>query len=208
MAATNRPTRRRLALIVVAAFLLYASAAALWWQAHRVPRRFAVVVAGQLYRSGEVTPGQLRRLQREYGIGRVISLLAAASPLTIAERRTARQLGIQWENVPLPGNGASTAADRQRILALLARPSAPPTLIHCAAGVNRTGLAVGLYRLHDQHWTLAQVMEELRSFGFEDGPSHENLRQALAAEAACGEVDPKQQGTRAIGTSPLEEEER
>jgi protein tyrosine/serine phosphatase len=157
---------------------------ALWWHAHLLPRRFAVVDAGRLCRSGEVTPGQLARLQRDYGIRRVISLLNPDVPQSVAERTTAEHLGIEWCNVPLPGDSASTPADRRRILDLLTAPNAPPTLVHCAAGVNRTGLAVGLYRLHMQHWTLDQVMTELRACGFNDPPKHENLRRALAAEAA------------------------
>jgi len=87
--------------------------------------------------------------------------------------------------VPLTGDGASTPADRARILALLRDANAPPTLVHCAAGVNRTGLAVGLYRLHVQHWPLEKVLAELKQFGFEDQPQHENLRSALATEAAA-----------------------
>jgi protein-tyrosine phosphatase len=174
--------KRRIYLIVAAA-LAYVGGIALWGHVCRLPKRFAPVVEGRLYRSGEVTPGHLQRLQREYGVGRVISLLSAEAPVTVAERHTAETLGIEWHNVPLPGDGASTPADRQRILALLDEPNAPPTLVHCAAGVNRTGLAVGLYRLHCQHWTLAQVRAELRASGFEDRPEHENLLDALSAEA-------------------------
>jgi protein tyrosine/serine phosphatase len=157
--------------------------AGVWWQSTRLPNRFAAVVDGRLYRSGRVSPAQLERLQRQYGIRRVISLLDADDPATVAERQAAGRLGIDWHNVPLTGDGASTAAERDRIRRLLANPDAPPTLVHCAAGVNRTGLAVGLYRLHCQHWTLEQVLAEMRAFGFDDLPRHENLRQALAAEA-------------------------
>jgi hypothetical protein len=186
--AMRRSPRRWIVLTVTTAVLAYAGGAALWWHTHRLPRRFAPVVEGRLYRGGEVTPGQLRRLQREYGIRRVVSLLSADAPITAAEQRTAECLGIEWHNVPLQGDGSSTAGDRQRILDLLAAPNAPPTLVHCAAGVHRTGLAVGLYRLHCQHWPLERVLTELRSFGFKDSPRHENMLQALsqAAQAACG----------------------
>jgi len=67
------------------------------------------------------------------------------------------------------------------------QPDSPPTLVHCAAGVNRTGLAVGMYRLHCQGWSLAQVMAELRANDFEDLPKHQNLRDALQAEAQLAE---------------------
>lgn len=138
-----------------------------------------------MYRSGEVLPGHLQRLQREHGIQRVVSLLNAEAPVTAAERRTAEHLGIEWHNVPLPGNGASTAADRRRILDLLTEPDAPPTLVHCAAGAHRTGLAVGLYRLRCQHWPLEDVLAELRRFGFKESPRRANMLDALAQEAAA-----------------------
>jgi len=152
--------------------------------ANRLPKRFAPVVEGRLYRSGEVSPSQLERLQRDYGIGRVVCLLNSEARVTAAEREAAQRLGVVWENVSLPGDGASTPAERDRIRQLLLDPNAPPTLVHCAAGVNRTGLAVGMYRLHAQHWPLEKVMAELLASDFENEPKHEELRAALVAEAA------------------------
>lgn len=155
-----------------------------WWQVVRLPRRFAAVVPGQLYRSGEVLPGQLERLVEEQGIRRIVCLLDPDAALTRAEERAARALGLEWHNIPLPGDGESTPAEREQILALLSDAEAPPTLVHCAAGANRTGLAIGLYRLRYQGWSLEQTLRELRANGFKDLPKHESLRQALAAEAA------------------------
>lgn len=157
---------------------------AIWWQTLGWrPKRFAAVVPGQVYRCGSVSPAQLERLQQEYGIRSVLSLLNPAADESRLERAAARRLGIRWINVPLPGDGSSTAADRGRIRAVLLDPSLRPILVHCAAGVNRTGLAIGMYRLHVQGWTLGQVLREMRRFGFEDLPKHENLRRALATEA-------------------------
>lgn len=159
-------------------------AAVVWWQTVGWrPKRFAVVVPGQVYRCGSVSPEQLARLRREYGIRTVLSLLNPDAEESRQERAAARRLGIRWINVPLRGDGSSTAADRDRIRAVLLDPSLRPILVHCAAGVNRTGLAIGIYRLHAEGWTLEQVLREMRRFGFEDLPRHENLRQALAAEA-------------------------
>lgn len=172
---------------VVAATLVLVGAlgaAAAWWYAGLVPKRFGTVVEGRLYRSGEVTPAQLERLRRTHSIGRVISFLDPGAPESVAERRAAERLGIIWENVPMGGDGSSTPADRARILALLTEPNAPPTLMHCAAGANRTGLACGLYRIHVQGWSYEQALDELRRYDFADLPKHENLRQALREAAA------------------------
>ncbi len=178
------PTLRRRLVVVTALGLVALIAGGLWWQTTGwKPKRFAVVVPGQIYRCGEITPEQLERLRREYGIRTVLSLLNPTAEISRREQAAARRLGIRWINVPLSGDGSSTPADRDRIRAVLLDPRLRPLLVHCAAGVNRTGLAIGMYRLHAQGWTLEQVLDEMRRFGFEDLPKHENLRQALAAEA-------------------------
>jgi protein tyrosine/serine phosphatase len=176
--------RKRLWLVTgLAVVVLLSGASALRWHANRLPKRFAPVVLGRLYRSGSVTPAQLERLHRELGIQRVVCLLDTNAAVTTAERDAAAGLGLDWRNIPLTGNGASLPEDRRQILALLADPNAPPTLVHCSAGTNRTGLAVGLYRLHCQHWPLSDVLAEMKQFGFDDLPKHEDLRRALTAEA-------------------------
>ncbi len=161
------------------------SAALTWQYAHRLPRRFAVVDEGRLYRSGSVTPAHLARLQKDYGIRRVVCLLNPAAPETQQEQQGAARLGLEWSNVPLRGNGSSTPEDRRALLALLLNHESTPTLVHCAAGTYRTGLAVGLYRIRGQGWPLERVMNEAREFGYEDGPDHENLRQALLEESTA-----------------------
>lgn len=176
--------RRRLwLLIALGAIGAGVTGAVVWQQQNALPRRLGVVAEGRLYRSGELTPEQLERVAREHGVRRVVSLLNPDVPESVAERAAAERLGIAWENVPLTGDGASAPADRERLRALLLDPNAPPTLVHCAAGANRTGLACGIYRLHHDGWTLQQVMDEMRKYGFKDKAHHENLRQALAAEA-------------------------
>lgn len=152
-----------------------------------LPKRFAAVEEGRLYRSGTLKPGQLERLKRDYHVGTVLSLCNPDAPESAAERSEAERLGIRWLNVPLTGDGASTPEDRDRIRAAVLADADEPMLVHCSAGVNRTGLAVGMYRLYRQGWTLEQVMREMKQFDFEDEPHHENLRQALAAESAAAE---------------------
>ncbi len=178
-----RKSRCRSAIVIVIILLVAAGSLGWWLHQRLVPKRFAEVVPGRLYRSGVVTPRELTYVHEKYGIGRVISLLDPDHPESVAELAAADGLGIEWCNIPLRGNGASTPADRERILALLRVDGAPPTLVHCAAGTNRTGLAIGLYRIYVQGWTYEQVLEEMKRFGFEDLPKHENLREALRSAA-------------------------
>lgn len=179
---TRSMQRGRVAL-VLAALVGAGAVAAFIWHDTRTPKRFASVVEGQLYRSGGVSPRQLEYLATRYGIRTVISLLNPDAPESVAEREAAQRLGLTWHNIPLPGNGASTANDRRRIRQLLDPLPGEPTLVHCAAGANRTGLAIGIYRIHHDGWTDEQVIAEMLRFDFENGPNHQQLREALAAEA-------------------------
>lgn len=183
---TTRAERSRLrfALLLAAGLLVLAGFGGCWWQRYGwLPKRFHVVEPGAVYRCGTLTPAQLARLQQRYGIRTVLSLLNPAARESRLERAAAARLGVRWLNVPLPGDGASTPEQRDRIRAIMLDRSLRPILVHCAAGVNRTGLAIGIYRLHVDGWTLEQVLDEMRRIGFEDLPKHENLRQALADEA-------------------------
>lgn len=175
---SQRRARLALALLAVTA----SGAALVYMQRRATPKRFGVVEEGRLYRCGEITPHELEYVTRKYGLRTVLSLLNPEVPESTAERETAERLGLRWVNVPLPGDGASTPEDRDRIKAVLFDPAAAPFLVHCAAGTNRTGLAIGMYRIHQQGWTTAQVLAEMRRYNFEDLPKHENLRQALATE--------------------------
>ncbi|MBU0637667.1 MAG: tyrosine-protein phosphatase [Planctomycetes bacterium] len=195
------PTRRLWVFVALITFAATGATVAVWGRARMEPRRFDVVVEGKLYRSGLVRPAHLEHLQHQYGIRRIISLLNPATPESRAEEQAARRLGFEWHNIPLRGNGASTPEERCRILTLLRDPDAGPTLVHCAAGTNRTGLAIGLYRLHVQGWTLEAVMAEMRRFDFENAPHHQNLRDALAAEAAAAAANRELPTTR-VATPP------
>lgn len=181
---SRRRARLTLALVAVTA----SGAALVYVQRRGMPRRFGVVEEGRLYRCGEITPSELEHVTRKYGLRTVISLLNPEVPESIAEREAAERLGLRWVNVPLPGDGASTPEERERIKAALLDPATAPLLVHCAAGTNRTGLAVGLYRIHQQGWTVTEVLAEMRRYGFEDRPRHENLRQALAIEYETARV--------------------
>lgn len=173
----------RIGLTLASLALLGVAGSMAWRGAHAYPKRFDVVDPGRVYRSGEVRPEQLERLAQEREIRSVLSMLNPSAPESVAERAAAERLGLRWQNIPLTGDGASTPQDREQIRDFLCDQRNQPVLIHCAAGVNRTGLAVGMYRLHVQGWTLEQVERELLSTDFENEPHHANLREALRTES-------------------------
>src|SRR5690606_23630027 len=112
------------------------------------------------------------------------SLLNPDVPESQEERAAARRLGLEWINIPLPGDGSSTLEERDRIRDVILDPTRRPMLVHCSAGTNRTGLTIGMYRIHVDHWNYDQVLEEMMQFSFDNLPKHEDLRAALRNEIA------------------------
>ena len=187
MLRTDRKTR--IALTGAVLLVLSVAGGRYWKENYGLPKRFAVVESEKVFRSGVVTPAQLEYVTHEFGLRSVLSLLDPKAPESIAEKAAAERLGLRWINVPLPGNGASDAAQRARIRAVLLDPSLEPILLHCAAGTNRTGLAAGMYRLYVQHWPLDAVLDEMFTFGFENEPKHRNLLEALRSEAELADAE-------------------
>lgn len=149
----------------------------------RLPKRFAAVIPGELYRSGELTPRHVAELKQRVGLARVISLLDPNDPDSAAEsdaeRVACERLGIRWENVPMRGNGDSTPEARARLLDLLRIRDAGPTLVHCAAGANRTGVAIGLHRVCNEGWSADQALAEMERFDFQADEKHRGAVEAI-----------------------------
>ena len=49
-------------------------------------------------------------------------------------------------------------------------PANHPVLLHCRAGLHRTGVLAAVYRMEYQGWTPAQAIDELKAYGFGEFP--------------------------------------
>ena len=47
-------------------------------------------------------------------------------------------------------------------------PANYPVLIHCKAGLHRTGVMVAVYRMEYQAWTSHEAISEMKAHGFGD----------------------------------------
>jgi tyrosine-protein phosphatase SIW14 len=45
-------------------------------------------------------------------------------------------------------------------------PSKYPVLVHCFAGTHRTGAYCAIYRMEQEHWTNAQALAEMKTYGY------------------------------------------
>lgn len=113
-----------------------------------IPRNFAVVSEGVLYRSGRLTPAQTEEVVRAHKIKTIIDLGAYLGQ-PINERnaqRTAEALGVARFTFDLVGDGTGDPNDYVQALRIIANPEFQPVLVHCAAGAQRTSACVMFYR--------------------------------------------------------------
>jgi protein tyrosine/serine phosphatase len=158
---------------IALATIIAASGLAVWWAVEHQRDRlvwdhFDEVKAGVLYRSGQLTPGQLREAVGRYGIRTVVSFLRPGAEVE-AERTLARQLGVDFLNLPMPGDGFGREDQFREALAAIDDPERRPVLVHCARGTCRTGAIVALYRFERDGWTVEDVDREMERQVYRQG---------------------------------------
>jgi protein tyrosine phosphatase (PTP) superfamily phosphohydrolase (DUF442 family) len=129
---------------------------------------FDVVKPGILYRSGQLEADQLEAAVRRYQIRTVVNFQIPGAGVE-AERTLSRRLGVDFMNLPMPGDGGGKEPQFREVLAACADPARRPVLIHCARGTCRTGAAVALYRFERDGWTVEDVAAEMRRQAYRDG---------------------------------------
>lgn len=146
-------------------------------------RNFRVVADGILYRSGQLTPEGLDRIIQERGIRTVVSLRKNHERSDGWEEAFCAERGVRHVRI-VPrvwaadeeGDIPAEQAVRQ-FLEVMDHPENYPVLVHCFAGVHRTGTMVAIFRMEYQGWTLEQALAEMHHCGFEP----EEMDQDVAA---------------------------
>ncbi len=152
-------------------------------------KRLRVVTDGKFYRSGQLPASGFRDAHRRYGIKTVINLQEEARDPLIPERAFAKP-SVRQSDV-LAGIGVNAISLDGGVLEDDPQPGSRPAvideflelidgirdkywkhniphaiLIHCKAGLHRTGLLTAIYRLEYEDRTLPEVIEELKANGF------------------------------------------
>jgi protein tyrosine phosphatase (PTP) superfamily phosphohydrolase (DUF442 family) len=144
-------------------------------------KRFRVVTPDRLYRSGQMTADGLREIVARQGIKTVINLQhEEPDPLLpdrwlgrgkVRESDLCRALGVKYvlltpDVIPpgLPLDRVPPVVDD--FLAVLDDPANHPVLLHCKAGLHRTGRLTAIYRMEYQGWSEGEALRELRANGY------------------------------------------
>jgi len=129
---------------------------------------FDVVKPDILYRSGQLTMGQLERAVGRYGLRTIVNF-QRPGPGVEQERATARRLGVDFLNLPMTGDGFGQELQFREVLKACDDPGRRPVLVHCARGTCRTGAATALYRFERDGWTIDDVAAEMKRQSYKDG---------------------------------------
>jgi protein tyrosine/serine phosphatase len=157
----------------IAAAVVLAGGVAAWLAAETRKNRlvwdhFDVVKHGILYRSGQLNGDQLVDATRTFGIRTVVNFQIPGQGVEY-ERAICKQMGIDFLNLPMPGDGFGDEAQFREVLKACDDPHRRPVLIHCARGTCRTGAAVALYRYERDGWTVEDVAAEMRRQSYYNG---------------------------------------
>jgi hypothetical protein len=144
-------------------------------------KRLREVVPGQVYRSGQLTANGFADACRLHGIRTVVNLQddfpdpdiyrSFLDRRTVKESELCHELGVRYvfigpdlifrKRVPAERPGAI-----EQFLALMDDPRTYPVLIHCKAGLHRTGCMVAIYRMEYQGWSKRRAVAEMKEIGF------------------------------------------
>jgi tyrosine-protein phosphatase SIW14 len=159
----------------VAAFLI-AGPTAYYHYRHGQVRNLRVVKDGVLIRCGQPSAAALKQLVRDYGIKTVVTLRDADTPgeppPDAAEEAWCKAQDLNYQRISpakwYAEDGEPPAADGVRkFLAVLDDPANHPVLLHCYAGVHRTGAMCAVYRMEYDGWDNATAIAELREAGYD-----------------------------------------
>jgi protein tyrosine phosphatase (PTP) superfamily phosphohydrolase (DUF442 family) len=140
-------------------------------------KRLRPVVEGAVYRSGCLTANGFRDAIEKHHIKTVITFWdedpdpvlkgSRFDRSSIKESELCKSMGVDYKFIHLklrPDYDPQVAIDK--FLEVMDNPNSYPVLVHCKAGLHRTGVMAAIYRMEYDGWSRQDAMRELRSHGF------------------------------------------
>ena len=147
-------------------------------------RNLRTVTLGELYRCGQLDTDELERITHEYDIKTIVTFRDARNPgdpipdqheVDFANEHDIRHVRISPKRWSDPDGGPPPIAQQidQFLTVMDEARSEGPILIHCFAGIHRTGAYTAIYRMEYDGWSNADAIREMQNCGYttlEDDP--------------------------------------
>jgi protein tyrosine phosphatase (PTP) superfamily phosphohydrolase (DUF442 family) len=208
------PNRRQLLrwlLGVGVAAVALAPPVALYRAQYVHAKRFREVEAGRFYRSGQMTAAGFREAIERYHIKTIVNLQhEEPDPLlaehwlgrgTVAESELCKRLGVKYVLLTPDLLPPDNALDKEppavaEWIKVLDDESNYPVLVHCKAGLHRTGRLTAIYRMEYDGWSTGEALREARANGYGFVKASEDDAYVIQF---IENYHPRGRGLRAIG---------
>lgn len=166
--------------ISVAAVIIFPTLLCYRWT-YTHTKRYRVVVPGKVYRSGRMLGQGFDEMLKRDKIRTVINLMDEEldpqlqwtyfSSHSVPESEICRENAAKYITLAVDTIHPSlTPANRphtiDHFLEIMDNPANYPVLLHCRAGLHRTGILTAVYRMEYEGWTPTQAWDEMRQNGF------------------------------------------
>lgn len=129
-------------------------------------------VTDNLYRGAQPLKNGIAELKK-LGIKTIINLR-----LTNTDAELISGSGLKYYFLPV--NTLSPDEYKfSRFLEIISDPANCPVFVHCRRGADRTGVAIALYRIKIQKWTVNDAINEMENGGFHFNTLYFNLKSLI-----------------------------
>jgi predicted protein tyrosine phosphatase len=133
--------------------------------------RWGQTIDDKLFRCGDLPPYRVKALLEEAKINVVVNLntIEPDKLRDQMETQAINELGITGVNIPMRGDGVSTAKGYADAVETVYRSlkDGKRVLVHCAAGTNRTGGVIATYRMLVEKMPPDKALAEMLQYNFE-----------------------------------------
>ena len=172
----------RITLVAALAVLAFGVGPFIYFRSVYSPgKRLREVTPGRVYRSGQLTAEGFEETIARFGIRTVINVqddfpdpkLSKSFWNTgeVQESTLCRRLGVRFVQLSPDLVSRKAAPEKHplvldQFLELMDDPALYPVLIHCKAGLHRTGILTAVYRMEYEGWSPGAAYREMKDMGF------------------------------------------